>query len=116
MWWDASHTKKRIKNMNFAFITRHAPTPEQVALAEQQGITLHGVGDADAFTVGNSFIHEAGNRLDVLFDGVVVVHPAAALRLCSEFLVGVFENANRAPEGEKPQFAALALHVYDMRE
>jgi hypothetical protein len=102
--------------MNFAFITRHAPTAEQVALASAQGITLHIVGDADAFTVGNSFVYEAGNRLNVIFEGVVVVHPAAALRLCSEFLVGVFENANRAQEGGKPQFAALALHVYDMRE
>lgn len=102
--------------MNFAFVTRHAPTAEQVALAEVQGITLHVVGDTDAFSVGNSFVHEAGNRLGVVFEGVVVVHPAAALRLCSEFLVGVFENANRAPEGEKPQFAAKSLHVYDMRD
>jgi hypothetical protein len=102
--------------MNFAFITRHVPTAEQVALASEQGITLHIVGDTDAFTVSNSFVHEAGNRLNVIFEGVIVVHPAAALRLCDEFLVGVFENANRAPEGEKPQFSALALHVYDMRE
>ena len=102
--------------MNFAFITRHAPTAEQVELASEQGITLHPIGDTDAFSVGNSFVHEAGNRLNVIFEGVIVVHPAAALRLCDEFLVGVFENANRAPEGAKPQFLALSLHVYDMRE
>lgn len=101
---------------NFAFISRHAPTAGQVALAAEQGITLHHVGDADAFTVGNGFVHEAGVRLDVVFDGVVVVHPAAALRLCSEFLVGVFENANRAPVGAPPQFEALSLHVFDMRD
>lgn len=99
-----------------AFISRHAPTAEQVALAEAQGFTLHHVGDADAFAVGNGFVHEAAARLDVSFEGVVVVHPAAALRLCSEFLVGVFENANRAPAGAPPQFAAKALHVYDMRD
>lgn len=101
---------------NFAFITRHAPTAEQAALASEQGIALHSVGDADAFTVGSGFVHEAGNRLDVVFEGVIVVHPAAALRLCSEFLVGVFENANRAPEGAPPKFSAKALHVYDMRD
>ena len=100
--------------MNFAFISRHAPTSGQVALADEQGITLHHVGDADAFTVGNGFVHEAGVRLDVVFEGVVVVHPAAALRLCSEFMVGVFENANRAPAGAPPQFEAKALHVYDL--
>ena len=102
--------------MNFAFISRHAPTSGQVALADEQGITLHHVGAADAFTVGNGFVHEAGVRLDVVFEGVVVVHPAAALRLCSEFLVGVFENATRPAVDGKPQFEAKALHVFDMRD
>ena len=101
---------------SLAFISRHAPTAEQVSLAAEQGFTLHHVGDADAFTVTNGFVDEAGVRLDVVFEGVVVVHPAAALRLCSEFLVGVFENANRAPAGAPPQFAEKALHVYDMRD
>lgn len=99
-----------------AFVSRHAPTTEQVALAAEQGYTLHHVGDADAFTVGVSFVHEAAVRLDITFEGVIVVHPAAAMRLCSEFLVGVFENANRAPAGAPPQFSAKALHVYDMRD
>lgn len=99
-----------------AFISRHAPTPEQVALAAEQGFALHHVGDADAFAVGNGFVHEAAARLDITFEGVVVVHPAAALRLCSEFFVGVFENANRASEGAPPQFSAKALHIYDLRD
>ena len=102
--------------MNMAFISRHEPTAGQIALAAQQGFTLHHVGDADAFTISSSFVHEAAIRLNVSFEGVVVVHPAAAMRLCSEFLVGVFENANRAPAGEKPQFEAKALHVYDLRD
>jgi hypothetical protein len=97
--------------MKFAFITRHAATEDQVRLAEEQGITLTPIGDVDAFTVSPSFVYHAGP-----FEGVIVVHPAAAMRLCGEFIVGVFENANRAPEGEKPQFAAKALHIYDMRD
>jgi len=100
---------------NMAFISRHAPTERQIELAAEQGFILHHVGDADAFAVGNSFIHEAAAHLDVTFEAISVVHPAAALRLCSEFLVGVFENANRAPAGQPPQFVAKALHVYDMR-
>ena len=102
--------------MNFAFITRHAPTNEQMALAGAKNIVLHPVGDADAFTVDVSFVHEAGNHLGVIFDGVIVVHPAAALRLCKEFLIGVFENANRAQEGAPPQFSAKALHIFDFRD
>lgn len=95
----------------FAFISRHEPTPRQHELAAEQGITLHHVGDADAFTVGAGFVHYHGP-----YEGVVVVHPAAALRLASQFLVGVFENANRAPVGMRPKFEAVSLHVYDLRD
>lgn len=95
----------------FAFISRHLPTDGQVALAKAQGIELAHVGDADAFTVTTGFVYDHG-----AFDGVVVVHPAAALRLAPTFLVGVFENANRAPVGEKPQFEAVSLQVFDLRD
>lgn len=65
--------------MKFAFITRHNPTPEQEALAAEQGIELVAIGDADAFTLTSGFVYEKGD-----FEGVIVVHPAAALRLCNE--------------------------------
>lgn len=97
--------------MMMAFISRHKPTGRQVELAREQGFELLHVGDADAFRVGPGFVHEAGP-----FEAVAVVHPAAALRLCGEFIVGVFENANRAKDGERPQFEAVALHVWDLRE
>ena len=92
----------------FAFISRHTPTREQMDLARTQSIELVCVGDADAFTVSPAQYSE--------LDGVVVVHPAAALRLASHFIVGVFENENRAPVGEKPEFFARALHLYDLRQ
>jgi hypothetical protein len=97
--------------MRFAFISRHTPTPAQFTLAEQQGIELIHIGDADAFTVSPSWVYERG-----AFEGVVIVHPAAALRLAGTFLIGVFENANRAPEGAPPQFEAKSLHIFDMRD
>ena len=96
--------------MKFAFISRHQPTPSQHELAAAQGITLVHIGDADAFTLDEGFVHNQGN-----FDGVIVVHPAAALRLARQFRIGVFENANRAPVGEKPQFEARSLQVFDLR-
>lgn len=95
----------------FAFISRHAPTQGQIEMAAAQGIELAHVGDADAFSVGAGFVHHHGP-----FEGVVVVHPAAALRLAPQFLVGVFENANRAPIGEPPRFEAVSLQVYDLRD
>jgi hypothetical protein len=95
----------------YAFISRHEPTEAQHQLAREQGIELVPIGDRDAFSVSPSEVDHAG-----AVGGVVVVHPAAALRLAGRFLVGVFENANRAPEGERPQFEAQALHVYDMRD
>lgn len=108
--------QKEIKVEKFAFISRHEPTENQIAMAADHGIELIHVGDGDAFSMSPSFVVEAGNRLDVTFEGAVVVHPAAALRLARCFIIGVFENANRAPAGEKPQFEAKALHLFDLRD
>lgn len=94
----------------FAMISRHEPTDGQLAMAEAQGIALTHVGDADAFSVSPSWAALKG------FDGVVVVHPAAAMRLCSSFVVGVFENANRAEVGERPKFEAVSFYLYDLRD
>lgn len=90
----------------FAFITRHEPTTEQGALAEENNIELISIGDHDAFTFNF-------NQLEG-FDGVIVVHAAAALRAkAAGFAVGVFENASRAPVGQKPTFEAVKLHVFE---
>jgi len=99
--------------MRFAFISQHTLTNGQIKLAAEKGITLVRIGDRDAFSVNVTDIvgHDAGP-----FDGVVVVHPAAAMRLCGSFLIGVFENANRAPEGEKPSFKAVDFYIYDNRD
>ena len=95
--------------MKMAFISRHVPTQRQYELAREQGFELLHIGDYDAFSVDSGFVHAAGP-----FEAVAVVHPAAALRLAPSFFVGVFENANRAPEGAPPKFEAVALHVYDL--
>ena len=100
--------------MNFAFISRHKPTQDQVQLAAEQGIVLHSIGDVDAFTVTPAWVEANAPETIEEFKGVVVVHPAAALRLCDDYLIGIFENANRAPEGAPPQFSAKALHIYDL--
>lgn len=103
--------------MDFAFISRHKPTQDQVRLAAEQGIVLHHIGDTDAFTVTPSWVEANVPKRDtttIQFYGVIVVHPAAALQLCKYYLIGVFENANRAPEGAPPQFSAKALHLYDL--
>ena len=96
--------------MKFAFISRHLPTEGQIAMALDMDVELVHVGDADAFSISPSFVDDKGS-----FDGVVVVHPAAAMRLCGSFSVGVFENANRAAVGEPPRFEAISFHIYDHR-
>lgn len=90
-----------------AFISRHTPTQQQIELAAKEGFELVHIGDADAFKVGPGFVHDKGP-----FEAVAVVHPAAALRLIPHFMVGVFENASRSPEGQPPKFEAVALHVW----
>lgn len=103
----------------FAFISRHVPTMEQHRLAEEQGIKLYHVGDMDAFSISYEKVEEAfkrGGNPTVggpdNFEGVVVVHAAAAMRLMDDFAIGVFENEMRAAEGERPTFHAKALHIY----
>ena len=96
---------------SFAFISRHKPTDEQQRLAKEEDIELVHIGDADAFTVSAGFVDGAG-----AFEGVVVVHPAAALRLCSQFEVGIFENGSRPGENDKPQFFAKSFHIFDLRD
>ena len=96
--------------MKFAFLSRHEPTEGQLELAKKKGIELVPIGDADAFSVDVEHIDNFGK-----FDGVVVVHPAAALRLSIDFIIGVFENGQRSLPGGKLTFEAEALHLYDHR-
>lgn len=92
--------------MKFAFISRHVPNQTQIDLAAQKGIELVHVGDRDAFSVSHDEFRS--------FDGVVVVHPAMALRLLTTMnMIGVFNNVNRAPVGEKPQFEATQFHIFE---
>ena len=102
--------------MKTAFITRHAPTEGQLKLAaawqdnEGRPMDLVTVGDMDAFQLN------LADRMRALladgFEAVCCVHPMTALTAlaCGLFVV-IFENANRAAEGEKPQFEATDVHV-----
>ncbi len=94
---------------NFAFVSRHTPTGDQKVMAEAEGINLVHTGDRDAFTYDFSELLETG------FEGVVVVHPAAAVRAMRHGLkVGVFENGSRAAEDGKPSFYPVKFWVYDV--
>jgi len=95
----------------FAFISRHTPTPVQMEICAARGIDLISIGDRDAFSVTTSDILDAGH-----FVGVIVVHPAAAMRLAGDFMIGVFENSQRSEEGGKLTFFANDLHIYDLRD
>ena len=94
----------------YAFISRHKPTRDQEEIAAKAGIVLIPIGDMDAFTVDARDVDRAGP-----FAGVVIVHPAAAMRLQWAYIIGVFENAQRAGHGERPTFEAKALHLFDER-
>ena len=100
-------------NLVFAFLSRHKPTQRQIDLTLAQGIELVHIGDRDAFTVEQSelFDHDEGP-----FDGVIVAHPAAAMRLCGSHMIGVFKNEHRAPIGGAVTFEAESFHIWDLRD
>ena len=94
----------------FAFISRHVPTDSQVRLALEKGIELIYVGDRDGFKIDPSEFIAADVR------GVVVVHAQAALTCFKYgFSIGVFNNINRAPIGEKPVFETTELFITERR-
>ena len=97
---------------NFLFCSRHVFTDAQAQLAEKAGITLHQGVDLDAFSPNHELIKAVCKQGQ--FEGVVVVHPALALKLCTAYRVGVFENANRAAEGAPPSFQAVGLEIFDL--
>ena len=95
--------------MRFAFITHHKPTARQIELAAEKDIELVPVGVTNNFTLDAEMLDQLGG-----FDGVVVHHPAAALRLSLDFPIGVFEDVNKAGLDEQPRFESKALHIYDL--
>lgn len=103
-------------NKKFAFVSRHVPSAEQIAMAAEQGVDLIHVGDADAFSVDSTTIDDMAYELysegPEYFVGVVVVHPAAALRLNWRYPVGVFENGQRSEDGGKLTFYPKAFHIF----
>ena len=97
---------------DFLFCSRHAITQEQIALATAAGIILHQGTDLDAFAPNHELIKAVCRQGQ--FEGVIVVHPALALKLCTAYQVGIFENANRAAEGGAPSFQAVGLEIFDL--
>ena len=76
-------------------------------MAARREVEIVAVGDKDAFTGDFEALKAEG------FAGVVVVHPAAAMRASAAGLsVGVFENGSRPVEGGKPAFFAKSFWIF----
>lgn len=93
------------------FVSRHTPTEDQFKVAKLLGYTLVPAGDCNAFDQDevSLFIEE---HLTGTTTAVACVHPlmvVEALRL--ELNVVIFENANRAAVGEKPNFHCCGVTV-----
>jgi hypothetical protein len=86
------------------FLSRHAISDEQKALAEAKGYELIQGNDIDAFSVTPADVKELYGEVDA----VCVVHPAAALRLSPEYSIGLYERNNRQVDDA----VFRELHVY----
>lgn len=97
--------------LKFAIFSRYAPSPEQIALAKAKGVDLVSINqEFNGFTVSPSDVGAYGQ-----FDGVVVVHPAAAMQLCEDYLIGVFQNRNDSAPGERRTLTATHFYIFDRR-
>jgi hypothetical protein len=114
----------------FGFLSRHKTTDQQKWIAEKQGINIVDLGDINAFHVDyrdvqqlwsdycighdeTKTIGELESWIENGLQGVIVVHPAAALNLITETTVGVWENEKRASSDGKPMLVPKHLHIYD---
>lgn len=97
------------------FISRHAPTDQQRDLAKAKGFNLVHAGDVDAFdfdAVAAKFNDCKGTAFAVV-NAAMAMHLVSLADLDSPITIGVFENCNRAPDGQPPQFSAKALHMWN---
>jgi len=98
-----------------AFISRHAPTQEQIDLALKLEHEIVHVGDVDAFDPG--FLSTVADRI-AGFDAVAAVHPNILLTQALSYSGGtglpcwVFENGSRPVEGGKPQFFCKGVIIW----
>ena len=99
------------------FVSRHEPTPDQHRLVQGNLVKVADINAFDKDAV-NELVRKASEQN---IDGFIVVNPALALNIAAvafereEFTaIGVFENANRAPEGQTPTFQAQALHMWSV--
>ena len=98
-----------------AFISRHAPTQEQIDLAEKLGHKIVHVGDVDAFAPG--FMSEVRGKIEG-FDAIAAVHPNILLTQAfgsyeeSGLPCWVFENGSRPVENGKPQFFCKGVIIW----
>jgi hypothetical protein len=99
--------------MKAVFISRHALSESQHTLLAKAGFVGEDMQDFDAFASEAELkqlvqiLHDADAKM------VITVHQLLALRLSSEFLVGTFNNVNRAKIGEKPDFETTQLVIVD---
>jgi hypothetical protein len=97
--------------LKFAIFSKYAPTPEQINLAKAKGADLVSINrEFDGFKITPADVKPFGS-----FDGVVVVHPAAAMQLCEEYLIGIFQNRNDAGPGERRALTATSFRIWDQR-
>lgn len=101
---------------NCLFISRHAPTMEQIQLAEKAGYSLIHGGDLNAFSytlekdMGEMILRDSP---EIEISAIACVHPNIALAAINQFDVLIFQNINRAPEGEKPQFVVGGVTIWE---
>ena len=101
-----------------AFISRHEPSSDQLALAADMGYELVHIGDVDGFNTSIEDIHEKlisviGETKADLCETYCVVHAGLAAFLSWQgYSVAVFENKIRIDFGAPAEYHPVKLHVF----
>ncbi len=98
--------------LEFAMVSRHAPSQDQINKAAEKGIKIVHVGDVDAFNDDNNYLPPGYDT--ARFSGIITVHPLIAVHAYADGLkIGCFENVSRPGPDGKPQFVCGRFIVID---
>ena len=99
--------------MKAVFISRHALSESQHALLNKACFVGEDMQDFDAFASESELKQLVKTLRDADVKMVITVHQLLALRLSKDFLIGTFNNVNRAKIGERPDFETTQLVIVD---
>ena len=98
----------------YGYISNNPPTTEIERFLWERGIVPYYLGNQNAFVLDKTFVER--NSVGVEIDGVIVLHPAAALNLAENYKIACIEFTRSYSRNGGSDLIPKELHVWDLRK